>query len=291
MGEPTLLLKAISLFYRRSGVQRGAGRLIDALPLRLLGGEEIWTDAVGARLLVRTRDQGARDILLRGELSHEQDEIRIVRALLCDSRGFMDVGASFGWYTGLASAMMPATGRTVAVEANPEVFRCLIRSCAQLPRTTAIFAAATASEGPVTFHCAPGSNLSSAVRPVGQAVTVPGCRLDDMWPIDDPLDLVKCDIEGGELEALIGARELRKTWEPVWMLEFDQAMLKEAGNDPRRVADELGAIGWVYRSECGWEESLSVDDVMRQPRSVKNVFLVPESRTSWFRSALARSSD
>jgi FkbM family methyltransferase len=286
MSEPTLLLRALSVVYRSGRITRGAGRLLDSIPVRLLGGHEVWIQTPGGTLLVRTRDSGGRDLLLRRQVSHEREESRIVRILLPAVRGFLDVGASYGWYTGLASSLMPTSSLALAVEANPDVFACLKRSVSLMPRTTAVHATATAVSGTATFHCARASNLSSAVRPVGQAFTVPAATLDELWPNDCPLDLVKCDVEGGELECLVGARRLRNTWQPIWLLEFDEAMLREAGHDPGEVAAEVHGVKCLYRSEKGWSFTDSLLNVIDRPRPLKNVFLVPLPRLNWFVSAL-----
>lgn len=286
MGKPTLLLKALSFVYGKTRIRRGAGALVDAIPLRLLGGENIWVQTEGGNLLLRTRDTGARDMLLRKTISHEREEILAVRALLPEAVGFLDVGANYGWYTCLASTYMPASGITVAVEANPEVFRRLESTVASLPRVSAVHAAAMATQGIVPFYCAKGSNLSSAVRPVGAAVPVPGLPLDGIWPEGVPLDIVKCDVEGGELGCLEGARKLRKTWAPIWMLEFDEAILYEAGCDPGQLAEETKTMSCFYRSATGWVGLNSLHNILGMRRVVKNVFLVPDSRLSWFTSVV-----
>jgi hypothetical protein len=95
----------------------------------------------------------------------------------------LDVGSSYGWYTKIAANLMDPQTLKIALEANPEVAACL------------------------------GRSLSGTV---GVPTPVEGLPVDDVWPADEPLDFVKCDLEGGELDMLRGARRIRKEYRAVW---------------------------------------------------------------------------
>jgi FkbM family methyltransferase len=176
----------------------------------------------------------------------------------------LDIGAQYGWYTKFAANLMDPQAPKIAVEANPEVAACLGRSVSGLPGVQVLNVAATDRARRVRFHCAPSSGLSSAVRAVGVPTVVEGLPVDDVWPADQPLDFVKCDVEGGELDVLRGARWIRKTYEPVWMLEFDERFLTEADIEPAELADEVSDMlcwwrsdkdGWVLAENLGCQRS------------------------------------
>src|ERR1039458_8731553 len=154
---------------------------------------------------------------------------------------------------------MPPGSTQLAVEAHPEVFECLRRSFVNFPPVTTLQAAATSQPGPLPFHYGAGSDLSSAVRNVGPEVLVNGIRLDDVWP-DTALDLIKCDVEGGELDVLIGSRLLRTAWNPIWLLEFDLRLLGEAGVSIDSLSAEFGDALCFYRLGETWQESHSLAD-------------------------------
>ena len=280
--DASLLLKAIQSVYRRTSLTRGTGRAFDAIPPVLLGGPVVWSSTDLGRLCLSTRDHGARDLLLSGHLSHEVEETAILRRLLPQCRGFIDIGASYGWYTALA-ALMGEDVAILAVEAHAEVAACLTRSFRGSRGVSVSNVAVSDREGATQLFKGPGqSNLSSAVRPVGPAVSVVSTTLDAAWSSRSPLDLVKCDVEGAELLVLRGARELRRTLSPLWMIEIDEKFIRDAGHRPDEVAREVEGLACFWRDADHWAEAACLGDILGRPRRVKNVFLAPER---WIGSA------
>jgi len=266
-------------------LRRAAGKL-DWIPIGLLGGPVVWTKTESGDLVLRCRDHGARQLLLYGRYDNEVDENIIVRGLLCEARGMLDIGASYGWYTRLAAGVMAPDATRFAVEANPDVFACLEQSLYDLPGTKVRHAAATKERCTVEFHCAESSNLSSAVRNVGKVIQVDGVPVDELWSIDRPLDFVKCDVEGGELDVLRGARRVRADHQPIWMLEFDERLMIDAGIEPAAVAAEVVELSCCWRSSESWVLSDSLAAVVGTPRPIQNVFLIPASRKEQFNRTL-----
>ena len=211
------------------------------------------------------------------------EETKIICKLLPSVRGMLDIGASYGWYIKSATNLMDPRARKIALEANPEVATCLGRSMEGLPGVQVLNVAATDRARKVRFYCATGSGLSSAVRAVGVPISVQGLPVDDIWPVDHFLDFVKCDVEGGELDVLRGARWIRKTYEPIWMLEFDERFLIKAGVD--RVEVEIRCrilLCWWRSDKNGWIMSENLRAVVGETRAYKNVFLVPNERARQF---------
>jgi FkbM family methyltransferase len=286
VGNASVFLNAILTPFRATGIQRG-GRLIDFIPPRLLGGNIIWVDTDVGPLVLRIRDTGAREYLMFGRSLHDVEEVKIISTLLPSARGMLDIGANYGWYTKLATKLMDPQAPKIALEANPEVASCLGRSLSGLPRVRVLNVAATDRVRKIRFYCARGSGLSSAVRPVGVATVIEGLPVDDVWPADQPLDFVKCDVEGGELDVLRGSREIRKTYEPVWMLEFDELFLTEADVQPAEVADEVSDLLCWWRSDKdGWVLAENLAVIVGETRICQNVFLVPHTRAAEFAESM-----
>lgn len=263
--------------------------MIDYIPPRLLGGEIIWAATDVGPLVLQTADHGARELLVFGHQLHEAEETEIVRALLPSVRGMLDIGAQYGWYSKLAANLMDLRAPKIALEANPGVAACLQRTFAGSPGVQVLNVAATDRARRVRFYCARASQLSSAVRVVGAPTEVHGLPVDDIWPADRPLDFVKCDVEGGEWEVLCGARWIRKTYRPVWMLEFDERFLAEAGLDPAEVADEVSDMLCWWRSvENGWMMAENLGGIIGKVRVDPNVYLVPRERADRFADLLEK---
>jgi FkbM family methyltransferase len=225
--------------------------------------------------------------LLFGHPLGDIEETKIVCALLPLARGMLDIGASYGWYTKIATNLMDPQAPKIALEANPEVATCLGCSLSGLPGVRVLNVAATDRARRVRFYCARGSGLSSAVRAVGLPTAVEGLPVDDVWPADEALDFVKCDVEGGELDVLRGARWIRKTYDPVWMLEFDERFLTEADVELAEVADEVSDLLCWWRSDKdGWVVAENLGAIVGEARRCKNVFLVPRGRATQFAQSM-----
>jgi FkbM family methyltransferase len=283
VGKPSLFLNAVLMPFRATGIQRGSRIFIDFIPSRLLGGKVIWAETDAGPLVLRIGDVGAREFLIFGHPMADVEETNIISALLPSARGILDIGASYGWYTKIATNLMDPQAPKIALEANPEVATCLQRSLSGLPGARVLNVAATDRARRVRFYCARSSGLSSAVRPVGVPTTVEGRPIDDVWPADRPLDFVKCDVEGGELDVLRGARRIRKTWEPIWMLEFDERFLAQANVEPAEVAAEVSDLLCWWRSDKdGWGLADNLGAIVGEAPTYKNVFLVPRARATQF---------
>lgn len=79
-------------------------------------------------------------------------------------------------------------------------------------------------------------------------ITVQTDRLDDVLPADQSVDLIKIDVEGGELLVLTGARQTLTRNRPVVIFEHGMGAAEHYGSSPDQVYDFL--------SECGLQVSL-----------------------------------
>jgi FkbM family methyltransferase len=172
-------------------------------------------------------EQGMADTCLR----------RMVRA----DWNCMDVGAHVGSVSYLLSTLAPR-GRLAIVEALPAKAAAL-RS--RFPKATVHQVAVGETAGEVSFYentAQPGfSSLSNrTMRGQTREIRVPMARIDDLWPQDTPLHLMKIDVEGHEFPALRGAESTLRRHKP--------AILFEAGavQDPdTAAADYDGLFHWL----------------------------------------------
>ncbi len=150
---------------------------------------------------------------------------------------FYDVGANAGFFTLLAARCVGAEGRVFAFEPLPANIRT-IRSQVELnavDNCTVVEAAVSDRDGPL--HFSGGTNTSTAhiqgIRPEmdGTAiVTVAAISLDQFSQECRPPDFIKMDIEGAELLALKGARDLLSSNRaPKLLIEFHGPELRREG--------------------------------------------------------------
>lgn len=193
-GKPTLLLQLIRWLYQTGLLKRGAGRLLDAMPLKLLGCELVLVPTDIGSLVAPVRDHGARSILLYGRLRHERLESQVISKLLSNARTMFDVGANVGWYSLLSVSSMPPEATVVALEPDKGPLRCLEANGMRHPQMKVIAAAASDSVGVTTLFRSESSDLSSISPNAGSGETVPMTTLDAVWEKlgNRRIDFVKC---------------------------------------------------------------------------------------------------
>lgn len=114
-----------------------------------------------------------------------------------------DVGANVG-ITVLYWKKLYPKSRVVAFEPDPHVFDFLVRNCGNLPNVTLNNAAAWTSDGEMQFHStgADGGCLSKFTDDSNFFPTFPVKTIRLRDALDEPIDLLKMDIEGAEIDVL-----------------------------------------------------------------------------------------
>lgn len=150
---------------------------------------------------------------------------------------FADVGANLGLYTLWAARCVCAEGRVHAFEPVPDVRECLRRNvelnsfdCVEI-----VAAAVGAEMGSVTLNRVEGGSgrTSRYVHAAAGSVEAPVITLDAYFRGRRPPELLKIDVEGMELQVLLGSQGLLAS-------ERAPAVVFEAG------AELLAAAGTAY---------------------------------------------
>jgi FkbM family methyltransferase len=208
-----------------------AGPLLRWMGYRLLpAGSLVWTqieegEARGLWTLVDART-GAE--LRRG--NHEPAVQQALRRHLAPGNIFYDVGANFGFFSLVAARMVGPAGRLYAFEAEPDAAERLRQTFKRngLGNTTVIEAAVWAKSGVVNFdrHLGSPDRMKGCVTEgtKGQGcVSVRAVALDDFIRSAPPPDVLKCDVEGAEVEVFAGAAELLSKHRPTIICEVHSA--------------------------------------------------------------------
>jgi FkbM family methyltransferase len=154
---------------------------------------------------------------------YESEKQRAFCKLVGPGQVMFDLGANVGFYTLLASRLVGDGGRVVAFEPAKRNIPYLRRHLAmnRITNCDVIEAAVSSKDGtaffdvstlPVTGHVSENRAESDY-----EVATV---TLDDLVNHDavPGPNVIKCDIEGGEYEALIGARDTLRRCRPVILL-------------------------------------------------------------------------
>ncbi len=145
---------------------------------------------------------------------HEPETTRYLRTYLRPGMTFVDVGAHVGWHTLAATKSILPDGRVFAFEPLPSALALLRKNIAANGYATAatpIGVAITDHLGDIQLHeDGQDSVMTSLHRSDGRVYKIPCTSLDFFfsalgWP---PVDLIKIDVEGGEIDVLRGMGEL-----------------------------------------------------------------------------------
>ena len=161
---------------------------------------------------------------------------------------FVDVGANFGWYSMLTAKLAPAA-TIIALEPSRENYALLKQNIAQNHLTNVVAlnkgAGATATEVSLYTHESdnPGAHsIRKSDDGAGETISIE--PLDKLLaPHPGPINFMKIDVEGYEIDALLGAAETLKRTDCI-MLEYTPSFLKECGHEPTRLLEILQSHGF-----------------------------------------------
>jgi FkbM family methyltransferase len=108
-------------------------------------------------------------------------------------------------------------------------------------------------------------------------ITVQTEKLDDVWPTDLPLDVIKIDVEGGEQMVLEGALETLRRWKPIVIFEHGLGASDVYGSTPEQVFALLDSCGlriFLLENFLGNGSSLDASGFARQFYERENYYFV-----------------
>ncbi len=204
----------------------------------------------GRQFICPRNDRMYASVLCQGVW--EPIESAVIRQVLRLGDSAFDVGANQGWHAiGMASAVGDA-GMVWAVEPVPKICAELRRNLAKNPRlrVTVVPCALGASRGETSVHVFEGlpdghASASTLGREDYASYKVPQTRLDDLVAETgtEPA-LVKVDVEGSDLNVLLGAPNLAASSQaPIWLLEVNWRVSRALGYEPPDLVNCLDELG------------------------------------------------
>jgi FkbM family methyltransferase len=196
-----------------------------------------WASQIGQRI---------RYPELWGVYSEDSWLPRILKRTLSRSSCIVDVGCHIGSFLSLAAKYAPE-GQHVAIEPSP-IRSPLLRK--RFPNVEVFSVAAGEVNGTASFaedtQRPAYSRLTKGIIAHSTIYNVDVRRLDDILLERPRLDLIKLDIEGGELSALRGAKQIISRWKPPILFEcgteYDS---HKTGLDRRALFDFLTESGYA----------------------------------------------
>lgn len=203
----------------------------------------------GFSFYIDPNDYNGLHYLLRGVSSRDP-----ISSFLCSylrtGDNVLDIGANVGYYTALASKLVGKAGRVLSFEASPTIAERL-RGSLRTPHDNVCIHdfAVSDEEGIVTFYTETNghtgrSSLLPHLKDEAIAHLVRSVALDTMLATIPPTALVKMDIEGAEMRALRGMRELLKRDYPAVVLEITNEWLRSDGSSAAELLAWVSDLGY-----------------------------------------------
>ncbi|HWB60851.1 MAG TPA: FkbM family methyltransferase [Chthoniobacteraceae bacterium] len=161
-------------------------------------------------------------------LGKEEDvDLAALRRVLGEGETFVDCGANIGLWTLSAAAATGPHGKVFAFEPNPLVFEKLSRNVHAngLENTVLALCAACGRErGMQPFCCSDEHNNSRMATALDKDVLFVPVRTLDEAVYAGRVHGIKVDVEGHELEVLMGGREILRRSRPWLCVEFNSSI-------------------------------------------------------------------
>ncbi|GEM_PF-2836793 len=161
---------------------------------------------------------------------HEPCATNIYASLLSPGDVVLDIGSNCGYYLSIGDDILKGNGQLHGFEPDPELFSLLRKNTSSFDTTTVLNQCAiSASDGKIIFHTSTVSNwgtvkprddlqLSGKVEVASKTIDS-YCEEKGISP-----NVIRMDIEGGELLAIKGANNVLKR-KPKLFIEFHRAFL------------------------------------------------------------------
>lgn len=227
--------------------------------LSRVGETKVWVPSIRSWMMLNPSDWVDRYLFIEGE--YEAANLQILKSVCKPGSVVIDLGANVGWFTLAAANIAGPTGAVFSFEPAPEIFTRLSRNVAlnqnqTRASITLINKAVGETNGNIPFYESTGGNSGlSSMRNINtscrEPITVPVIALDEMLGSLPPVTLIKLDIEGAEMKALHGMRELIARDKPMLMIELTDKFLREMGSSAEELCRLITVQGYAIHRNNG----------------------------------------
>ncbi len=212
----------------------------------------------------------------------EPDVTAFVRRRLGPGDTFVDVGANIGYHVMLAARQLDGSGRVVAIESSPRIYRLLEATLAhngQPAGVRTVNMAAAERVGALPLYEGPAKNIGRSTtvetRGFSREGEIPAAPLADLLEPEElaTARLVKIDVEGAEDAVLRGMTEfLARCPENIEIVvELSPRWWRNRQQTPQQVLQPLIEAGFhAYRIDNNlWPWRYLWPDDVRSPRRIR----------------------
>jgi len=245
-------------------LRTGINRIPGASAIYHLLNELLWLwptktvmEIEGSKMYLNSHAKGAMKTAFRGYIrSHGKENLttQIFKRVVEEGHTVVDIGANIGYFTLLAARLVGKKGKVYAFEPEPRNYSILLKNIALngYENVAPMPKAVSNTAGIVRLYLSSKDIGAHTIRQYhdkkqfdekesGEFVEVESVTLDEFF--DDkkrPIDVIKMDIEGAEMAALLGMdRVIRENKNLKMFIEFYPSAIKEMGYPPEELVDKL----------------------------------------------------
>jgi FkbM family methyltransferase len=216
--------------------------------------------------------------------AYEPETTMLFEAVIKEGQTIVDVGADYGYFSLLSAKLAGPRGRVFAFEPSPDgckqyLEKNILRNNFQ--NIEIVQMAASDRAGKDKYFADSWSLFDikhEAPSEQRRVYWVESVRLDDFfYDYSKPIDLIKIDVEGGEMNVLRGAHDiLERNRNIKLILEIAPHIMRVAGVSPRDLLSLLRGHGFnlYWINEDGGVEEMDDRNIILRARSGKyaNIF-------------------
>jgi FkbM family methyltransferase len=210
----------------------------------LIPPHRVWmTECEDFRFWFNTSDRDMGVVMATGQ--YEPESVRVIRKILRPGMTCIDAGAQTGFYTCLMASVVGEGGMVHAFEPMPASYELLVKNVQENRFETRVRTYQLACSNAAT------EIEASQVGAMYVAGAVPGCppvsmravRVDEI--VQEPVALIKIDVEGHEPAAIEGMRDLIRRSHPVIVSECNEYWLNHcSGTSSGAYVGLLNSFGY-----------------------------------------------
>lgn len=216
---------------------------------------------------------------------YEPDVRTFLEYALRPGQTFIDCGANVGYFSVQAGALVGQSGRVISIEANPRTFKLLERNLLANRFGIPIHCALTSQTGEVELFMPKDWDVYSSLKAdalieghADHSFKVTARTLDEVVAelALSRVDVVKIDIEGGELDVLRSAPKLLSSFRPLVVTEYGINTWASFGATHAQLKELAHDYSYHVRLfDLQRQELMPVTDDIWQ-RTFANLILIPQ---------------
>ena len=215
---------------------------------------------------------------------YELGTVKLIQSLLKSGDLFIDVGANIGFLSMVGAVSVGKKGEVIAFEPVPSTY-AILKENKSLNKMNNLqlnsFALGSKNENVLIYEETNNRGGASIAikRSENDGIPVEVKRLDELI-LDRPVQLIKIDVEGLELEVLKGGEQLIRKDHPALIVEYSESRVEEGALDMFNWLKDLGFYEF-YKLKKGKERKSKLVKVISKTGGLPehdNIICLPKDK-------------